>query len=116
MSVNLKPIYAFQAVLAVLVAILFIFAILTGYAGRKELVENQRQGCIRGKADREDQSKSWRQQADADEIVSQDPGQPKQTQIARAISADRHRLTASELEKRAKINCAKEYPDATLLP
>lgn len=110
-----RRVVARTIVAQIVATVVLVFAVLyMGYQGREAFVVYQRAGCERGKLDRADNARSWRASATADLIVSKDPNQPEQTRRARALSAAVHDRTATDLERRARIDCAKVFPPARL--
>lgn len=73
------------------------------YEGRKDNVANLRAGCRRGKGDRRDNAAAWRIAANARSIEGD------------FDVAERYSIIASNLERRASINCLEAYPKASVI-
>jgi hypothetical protein len=80
------------------------YVLWQSYEGRVDLVSSQRAGCARGKLDRSDNAKGWRTSQD----LALTNGQP--------WAASAYALIASNLEARSRIDCAKAFPKASLIP
>jgi hypothetical protein len=86
------------------------------YQGRNDVVSSQRQGCERGKLDRQDNADF--QIAQTIYITGVTDAQSVREdvkQAARKAVITFHR-TSQSLKKRARIDCAHVYPKAGLLP
>lgn len=74
------------------------------YTGRVDLVDSQRSGCVRGKADRTANALGWRNA----EAARRAAGEEKVADIYADIAAS--------LEKRSRIDCVDAYPNPGFLP
>jgi hypothetical protein len=84
--------------------LVLVYVLWQSYEGRVDLVNSQRAGCERGKLDRADSAKGWRAAQD----LALSNSQP--------WAARTYALIASNLETRSRIDCAKAFPKASLIP
>lgn len=92
-------------VIGMIVQLSVIFYVFyAGYEGRKDLVNSQRAGCKRGKLDRGANAAGWRIAQSARMADNQF-----------AVAA-RYSQIAGGLEERSRIDCAKAYPKASIIP
>lgn len=113
----------------VLLGCALAYSFVTGYQGRKDLVESQRAGCARGKLDRAANARGWRAAetarlsslsreldityaaAEAMLVVK-----PHAVDHSDLVAARLYNDIAFGLEKRSRIDCLKEFPEAGLIP
>lgn len=94
------------------------------YEGRVDLVQAQRRGCRRGKLDRIANADGWRAAENArvstaaktlhlfpDEVMVIVRRKPRRGEIPDIKAARRFNRIADGLEKRAHIDCRKQFPD-----
>lgn len=100
---------------AVLLALL-VYTLAQSYTGRVALVDSQRAGCARGKADRNANALGWRFAQGAREATAADPAQSPAARSSARHVAVAYRRIAEGLEARSHIDCKRAYPYPSLLP
>jgi hypothetical protein len=83
----------------------------TGYSGRVTMVENQREGCKRGKLDRAANARAWRAAEGARLNTAGNPEEPASVRRSAADTARIYATVAASLEARARIVCRDAFPD-----
>lgn len=74
------------------------------YQGRRDLVDDQRAACDRGKRDRKANAKGWRIAEAARRVDGE------------SDVADKYKSIAEGLKRRSRIDCHSAFPNASLLP
>lgn len=93
--------------------LLLVFAVwLGGYQSRTDLHRSQVAGCERGKLDREANAQGWRA---AQRLANPNADRSERSREARAVAQVYDRI-ALDLERRARVDCARVFPAPTLLP
>jgi hypothetical protein len=93
-----------MAVMAIVVSVW-----VTSFQGRAALVTYQRIGCERGKLDRAANAEGWRAAERARRSSAN--GEAGRRKADDLVAAANYKRIASGLERRARIDCVKEYPD-----
>lgn len=110
-----------RAFIALLLALLFVFSVVTDYRGRVAIVQSQRDQCEAGIDQRLQTSEVWRQQERAARRIADDPFQSARTRSARIDEArtlrDARRVLRPRLDPKhgGALVCSEAYPEPALL-
>ena len=111
MSDPLRELRIVVSIFAVLALALFAYVVAQSYSGRMEVHDSQIAGCNRGKLDRAQNALGWRTAQEARHIAYE-----ADHRASDLFAMERYDAIARDLERRARIDCAKAFPHPTLSP
>ena len=92
------------------------YVFYTDFEGRKDTVTAQRAGCERGKLDRSANAAFQRAHTEYITTVTGAKSVKEDVKKAARKAVITFRRTSQDLSRRAKIKCAKAFPEAKLFP
>ncbi len=103
-------------ILIVVFVVLLAGTFLQSYSGRAAQVTSSRAGCERSKLDRAANAAGWTAHARYIAKVTVAASVKEDVKRAAREAARTYSFVSADLSKRSKLNCAKTYPAASLLP